>query len=84
VLVYELLHGSAPFKGKNFQEIQRKIEKGDVKFSDTISDQSKHLICKVLQANPLKRISIDDILNHPWMQRMMVLAENAGSNENNN
>ncbi|EGR28202.1 protein kinase domain protein [Ichthyophthirius multifiliis] len=70
VLIYEFLHGSAPFKGKSLKEIQLKIQKGDVLFSTQITDLSKSLICKLLQANPLKRISIDDILQHPWMQKM--------------
>ncbi|KAL4464498.1 hypothetical protein ABPG72_003908 [Tetrahymena utriculariae] len=73
VLIYELLHGCAPFKGKTFKEIQRKIEKGDVQFSDQISDQSKQLICKVLQANPSRRISIEDIMSHAWMQKMRIV-----------
>ncbi|EAR93776.2 Serine/Threonine kinase domain protein (macronuclear) [Tetrahymena thermophila SB210] len=73
VLIYELLHGCAPFKGKTFKEIQRKIEKGDVQFSDQISDLSKQLICKVLQANPSRRISIEDIMSHAWMHKMRVI-----------
>ncbi|KAL4441400.1 hypothetical protein ABPG74_013695 [Tetrahymena malaccensis] len=73
VLIYELLHGCAPFKGKTFKEIQRKIEKGDVQFSDQISDLSKQLICKVLQANPSRRISIEDIMSHAWMHKMRAI-----------
>lgn len=70
VLIYELLHGCAPFKGKTFNEVQKKIEKGDVKFSESVSQTAKYLICKVLQANPSKRISIDDITSHAWMIAM--------------
>ena len=33
VLLYELLHGQAPFKGKSFEEIKNKIKNGDVLFS---------------------------------------------------
>lgn len=73
VLIFELLHGSSPFKAKSFQEIKRKIEKGNVVFPQPISDLSKQLICKILQANPAKRFSIEDIIAHPWMNSTCIV-----------
>lgn len=62
VLIYELLHGCAPFKGRNFAEIQKRIERGDVRFSENVSDSAKKLISKLLQAKPEKRFQISEIL----------------------
>ncbi|EGR30396.1 protein kinase domain protein [Ichthyophthirius multifiliis] len=44
ILLYELLHGSAPFKGKSLNEIQQQIQKGDVIFSRSISVLSRSII----------------------------------------
>ena len=37
VLLYELLHGYAPFKGKEYKEIQSNIKSGVIRYSSTIS-----------------------------------------------
>ena len=33
-----------------------------------VSSEAKDLICKILTPNPLKRIKIDEILNHPFLK----------------
>ena len=40
-----------------------------MKFSSRISEEVKDLITKILQINPSNRISIEGILEHPWVKR---------------
>lgn len=48
ILLFELLHGKAPFKAKNLKEVKEKIKLGDVNFNDRISDEAKSLIINIL------------------------------------
>ena len=40
-----------------------------MKFSSRISEEVKDLLNKILQIKPSNRISIDGILEHPWVKR---------------
>ena len=40
-----------------------------MKFSSRISEEVKDLVTKILQINPSNRISIEGILEHPWVKR---------------
>ena len=48
ILLYELVHGYAPFKGKNFLDIKNKIKNGDVEFSEKVSIDIRILIAQIL------------------------------------
>ena len=45
---------------------------------DSISEESKDLVRKMLVLTPEERISIPDMLNHPWVK------ENNNSSDNDN
>lgn len=68
ILLYELVHGFAPFKGKSFCEISQKIRKCNLIFSGSISNELKLLLQLILQQNPNQRITLTDIQSHHWMQ----------------
>jgi serine/threonine protein kinase len=70
VLLYELLHGHSPFKGKTYPEISKKIKENNITFSSSISAEAKELIMKILRVNPVDRVGISDLLEHPWVLRM--------------
>ena len=70
VLLYELLHGDAPFKGKTDQEKCDNIaHSATFQFSYDVSYEARDLIQKILRPRPADRISMDEILRHPWMQK---------------
>lgn len=52
VLLYELLHGYAPFKGKEYKDIAANIKAGQIKFSSSISAEAVQLITMILQKDP--------------------------------
>lgn len=64
ILLYELFHGQAPFKGQNIEEVMLQIKKGLVGFKRHLNPLLKDLIVKILVMNPLKRPSIEEILAH--------------------
>ncbi len=57
-----------PFKASNIQDLHKLILKGNFDFSlPSISESSQDLIRRMLVLTPEDRISIPDILSHPWV-----------------
>ncbi|OQR95456.1 cleavage induced protein kinase [Thraustotheca clavata] len=75
-ILYILLTGMHPFdmEGNVPEEvIEKRIQRAKVCFShpncDNLSANAKDLIVGLLQKDPNQRLSIDDLLNHPWMSQ---------------
>lgn len=62
VLIYEMLHGYSPFKGKNYREVSEKVLGGSIVISDTLSPKLHSLIRAILKPNPADRPPIDFII----------------------
>jgi serine/threonine protein kinase len=70
IFLYELIHGYAPFKGKNDQEKCRSIiSKAKIPFENQISPLAIDLIEGILKINPKERMSLEEIFNHQWLQQ---------------
>ena len=67
VVLYTMLSGMVPFKANNLNDLQNMIITGNYKEIHGISKECNDLLNKLLQINPKKRISIDEALNHPWI-----------------
>ena len=68
VLLYAMLQGTVPFKANNIADLHRLILKGDFDFAHpSISDDAKDILRKMLVLTPELRISIPEMLNHPWL-----------------
>lgn len=75
ILLYELLHGGPPFKGKTDTEKINNIKKNaEITYSSSISkevgvidQQSIDLISKLLKVEPRERLTMAQIFNHPWI-----------------
>lgn len=70
VVLYAMLYGSVPFKGNGIQEMHPYILAGDYKLGDEASDSAKDLLRKILTVDENKRYTIDQILEHEWMQNI--------------
>ena len=58
-----------PFKANNITDLHKLILKGTFEFPvEAINEDAKDLIRKMLVLIPEERISIPDILNHPWVK----------------
>ncbi|KAG2767270.1 hypothetical protein Pcac1_g21312 [Phytophthora cactorum] len=70
VIAYILLCGFPPFYDENQVEEMRKILNGDFEFVapyfDGVSQQAKDIICKMLVVQPSKRLTAQEVLDHPW------------------
>lgn len=70
ILLYEMLHGYAPFKGKGDKEKCANILRNTgVKFDPSLSKEAVDLIKQILKTAPVDRISMNGIFNHPWMKK---------------
>jgi serine/threonine protein kinase len=70
ILLYEMLHGYAPFKGRTDQEKCSNISMNKpIEFDPSLSPEVVDLIKKILQPVPINRISMLNIFKHPWMKK---------------
>jgi tRNA A-37 threonylcarbamoyl transferase component Bud32 len=66
VILYYLLTGSFPFKGKSQSELSKSILSGIFHLPKTVSLNAQHLISTLLCINPEKRIPASKALKHIW------------------
>ena len=67
VVLYAMLSGTVPFKGDNLKELKNIILSGKYKMIKDLSPEGTNLLEKILEVEPSKRIKIDEILKHPWL-----------------
>ncbi len=58
VLLYEMVHGYAPFKGSSVSEVKDKMLKATYHLSEKITDSLNNLIVSLLKFDPHERLSI--------------------------
>ena len=60
-----------PFKANNIEDLHKLILKGEFEFPiDTITEEAKDLVRRMLILRPEERISVPAMLDHPWMKEM--------------
>ena len=79
ILLYAMLCSSVPFRAKNMKELLDVVRSTPVEFPVRISDSAANLIRSLLRMNPKERLSIPEILAHPWMQEEEDAYENISS-----
>ncbi|XP_034665924.1 peripheral plasma membrane protein CASK isoform X4 [Drosophila subobscura] len=71
VMLHVLLSGRLPFLGSGVR-LQQSIARGRLSFEapewKSISANAKDLVMKMLAANPHHRLSITEVLDHPWIR----------------
>ncbi|XP_030634970.1 aurora kinase A [Chanos chanos] len=67
VLCYEFLVGRPPFETKSHEETYRKISRVEFSYPAHMSEGSKDLISRLLKHNPMHRLPIQGVLQHPWV-----------------
>lgn len=74
ILIYEMLYGRTPFRGKNRQRTFTNVLQRDIIFpaSIPVSISARQLMRDLLQRNPLKRLGshrgASDVKNHPFFR----------------
>lgn len=68
ILLYELVHGRAPFTGVHPREISDKIMRGQIRFKPGLSNEYKDLVNKILVYEPNDRLPLIKVFDHPWVK----------------
>lgn len=68
IVLYAMLQGTVPFKASDMKALHEAIKRGEYKFPVETTPEAKDLIKKMLVLNPSDRISIPEILAHPWIK----------------
>ncbi|KAL8906047.1 MAG: hypothetical protein Q9207_002277 [Kuettlingeria erythrocarpa] len=76
VLTYEFLVGEAPFEDTPVMT-QRRIARGEMTVPNFVSPEAKNLIQRLLVLDPEKRITLDEVQQHPWIVKHCIKGERA-------
>ncbi|GJN08029.1 hypothetical protein PR202_ga25914 [Eleusine coracana subsp. coracana] len=69
VILFILLAGYLPFEDDNIIALYKKISEAQFSCPSWISAGAKNLITRILDPNPTTRITIAQILEHPWFKK---------------
>ena len=69
VLLYALLVGTLPFDDENLALLYQKILSGRFAVPSFLSEESVGLLKQLLKTDPKRRITIRQLLVHPWLCR---------------
>ena len=71
VIIYTLVVGKPPFETSDVQSTYKRIKLNQYNFPSNIkvTEELKELIQNILQTNPAKRPTLDQLNNSPFMQR---------------
>ncbi|XP_078809481.1 calcium/calmodulin-dependent protein kinase (CaM kinase) II beta 1 isoform X17 [Oryzias latipes] len=78
VILYILLVGYPPFWDEDQHKLYQQIKAGAYDFPspewDTVTPEAKNLINQMLTINPVKRITAQEALKHPWVCQRSTVA----------
>ena len=69
VIIYTLIIGKPPFETNDVKTTYKRIRMNNYTFPEnvTITDQARDLIQRILNNDPSRRPTVDEILMHPWL-----------------
>ena len=71
VLIFELLTGEVPFKGEDLKSLNNNILNLKISWTKDINSVAKNLISKILKPDPKDRISLVEMLQHPFFKEKL-------------
>ncbi|GLD98773.1 hypothetical protein PINS_up007491 [Pythium insidiosum] len=71
-VLYTMLAGAAPFQSPTEEEAMQRTMLGEFSLEEPewfgVSAQAKDLVCGMLETDPRQRLSMDEVLAHPWLR----------------
>eukprot|EP00760_Papus_ankaliazontas_P011318 PhM_4_TR14714/c1_g1_i1/m.7538 len=68
VILFVMLAGYLPFDDTNMNHLFNKIERGEYRMAKHFSDSTRDLISKMLTVDAVVRVTLEDVINHPWFR----------------
>ena len=75
VLLFELLTSNIPFQGNDIDTLKYNIHNVKISWPKDINNEAKDLIKKILKKNPNERISLEEMIRHPFITQYYPDAE---------
>ncbi|KIK63335.1 hypothetical protein GYMLUDRAFT_196959 [Collybiopsis luxurians FD-317 M1] len=69
VILYVMLCGRLPFEDENVPTLFQKITQGSYSIPSYVGPEARSLISAMLAVDPVKRITIPEIIQHPFFQK---------------
>lgn len=69
VVLYVLVCGALPFDGSTLQSLRTRVLSGKFRIPYFMSTECEHLIRHMLIVDPERRLTIDQIIKHKWIQQ---------------
>ncbi|KAH9747980.1 CBL-interacting serine/threonine-protein kinase 23 [Citrus sinensis] len=69
VILYVLMAGYLPFEESNLMALYKKIFKADFKSPPWFSTSAKKLISRILDPNPVTRITMAEVIENEWFKK---------------
>lgn len=69
ILCYEFLVGKPPFEESDKTATYKRIARVDLKIPSFVEEDAADLIQRLLQKDPRKRLSLNEVPLHPWIQK---------------
>ena len=79
VLAYEFLVGTPPFEAEGHTATYRRIVKVDLRFPPHVSPEARDFISRLLQKDPRRRMPLDKVPSHPWIQKHLKTPREGGA-----
>ncbi|RNE99714.1 serine/threonine protein kinase [Trypanosoma rangeli] len=85
VVLFVMLAGYLPFDDDNVNALFTKIERGEYRMARHFSPDVRDLISKMLVVDPNKRVTVEEIMRHPWfivdwdLKKVGAKEENSGA-----
>lgn len=84
VVAYVMLCGKPPFWGSSGEQLKSMVAESFPMAGGTwkgVSDDAKQVLRGLFKCDPKQRLSIDDILTHPWLQTSSMCTDPAVAHE---
>ncbi|XP_057512370.1 CBL-interacting serine/threonine-protein kinase 11-like [Actinidia eriantha] len=69
VVLFVLTAGYLPFNDPNLMTMYKKIYRGEFRCPKWMSSDLKRFLSRLLDTNPATRITVDEIIRHPWFKK---------------
>lgn len=70
VILFALVCGYLPFEDQNHAELYKKILNAEYEIPNTVSKEVADLISGMLTTDPTRRMTLNDIRQHPWYRQI--------------